>query len=136
MIVRRVTICKKNGVIPPDNPLAAYGLGQFLEDGKHLFFFVGNSRFYIFSVTGKGKLEIIVIERQHIKSRDHRLRVLGPEYDTVDHLRRQADFADLAEVHGIAHTQESFFDSIVKPPGIVVWDVRSSAGAYDHGNPF
>ena len=63
-------------------------------------------------------------------------RVFAPEDEAVDAFWVKRYSADLPRVHGVAHQNESFGNSVEKPVGIVCRNIGSSARADNHTHDF
>ncbi len=81
----------------------------------------------------QGVLEIIHIIFKLLEFWQHGSGVFAPEYDAVNDIGRQVDFAYLMKAHGISDISIIFFDSFQKPVGEKGRNVGSSACADNHG---
>lgn len=131
MVVHGVPVGEQDGIIPPEHPLGADFAGKFLKSRKNHVVFAGHTRFHVFPIGCQGELEVERVRLQFFQPGHQRQRILGPEYDAIDHIRRQGNAADLMEVHRVADANKALLDTIVKPIGIIGGNIGSPAGADD-----
>lgn len=78
-------------------------------------------------------MKIIIVFLKFPQSVHHRNRIFRPKNNPVNHIRRKGDPSHLMQIHRISHKNISFLDPVIKPLGIIGWNIRTAAGAYDHG---
>lgn len=98
-------------VIAPHHPVAPYLIREAFEGLDPLF----ERRQVLFQVGTVGIeriLEIIVVTRQLPEPRQHRRRVLRPEYDAVHDVAPEADAAERPRVEGIGYKEVTLLQAV------------------------
>ena len=127
MILRGISLRKKDRIITPSDRIDADLFGQLLEIVKQTML-IRHIRLNIPPVRRDADEPVLPVIFQQIHIREHRCRILCAETDHVHNRRIEAVAADLIRVIGVADTDKAFFQSVRKPLGIEGRDVRSLSG--------
>ena len=127
-----VLIAEKDRVISPNHSFGADYIRQLFKYRDHDFVLIGDVPLDIFAVGCNGKLKIVLIAFELIQLVQHIRRVLCPEHDAVDHIRREWDAADSVNIHRISDADKALLDAVKEPLGVVVGNVGTAACTDDH----
>ena len=131
MPVRRIRRRQENGIIAPDDTMAAQVTGHFLKRADD-FPFGWQEWFGISAVGRDAELEITRQSLQFLYIRQHGCRVLGPEDEAVYIVGQKGDTADLLRIEGIGHEDKAFAEAAEEPRTVKRRYIGPAAGTDDH----